>query len=150
MTDIKSPEARSENMSRIRSKDTKPEEYTRKLLFNKGYRYRKNEKSILGHPDAWFPKYRTALFVNGCFWHRHKDCRYAYVPKSRVEFWEKKFNKNIERDMVVREGLAVENVKVLIVWECTVNRMRKDRNFRVEMLEKIERFLNNNDLFAEL
>lgn len=82
MTDIKSPEERSRNMAAIRSKDTKPEVYLRKLLFAQGYRYRKNYKKIPGHPDIYLPKYRTAIFVHGCFWHRHQGCKYAYMPKA--------------------------------------------------------------------
>ena len=91
MADIVSPERRSKNMSAIRSKDTKPEIYLRKLLFAEGYRYRIAEKSIPGHPDMFLRKYNTAIFVHGCFWHRHQGCKYAYMPKSRVEFWQKKF-----------------------------------------------------------
>ena len=89
MTDIKSPEERSRNMAAIRSKDTKPEVYLRKLLFAQGYRYRKNYKKIPGHPDIYLPKYRTAIFVHGCFWHRHQGCKYAYMPYSNIEFWKK-------------------------------------------------------------
>ena len=81
MADTVSPEQRSWNMSRIRSKNTKPEEYVRKKLYMLGYRYRKNETRVLGHPDIWLPKYRTAIYVNGCFWHRHQGCKYAYMPK---------------------------------------------------------------------
>ena len=89
MADIVSPEKRSQNMSAIRSKNTKPEVYLRKLLFAQGYRYRIADKSVPGHPDIFLRKYNTAIFVNGCFWHRHPDCKYAYTPKSRVEFWQK-------------------------------------------------------------
>ena len=122
MADIKSPEERSKNMSKIRSKGTAPEEYVRKKLFSRGYRYRKNVKTIPGHPDAWLPKYNTALFVHGCFWHRHKDCKYAYMPKSRIKFWIEKFQKNVERDEKVRELLTAQQIKILIVWECTVKK----------------------------
>ncbi len=90
MADIVSPEKRSQNMSAIRSKNTKPEVYLRKLLFAQGYRYRIADKSVPGHPDIFLRKYNTAIFVNGCFWHRHPGCKYAYTPKSRVEFWQKK------------------------------------------------------------
>ena len=92
MADIVSPEKRSQNMSAIRSKNTKPEVYLRKLLFAQGYRYRIADKSVPGHPDIFLRKYNTAIFVNGCFWHRHPGCKYAYTPKSRVEFWQKKFD----------------------------------------------------------
>ena len=120
MADIKSPQERSRNMAKIRSRDTKPEDYVRKLLFGQGYRYRKNVGGIPGHPDAWLPKYNTALFVHGCFWHRHAGCRYAYTPKSRVDFWADKFQKNIARDSAVRKQLADGKIRVLVIWECTV------------------------------
>ena len=116
MADIVSPEQRSKNMAAIRSKDTKPEIYLRKLLFSQGFRYRIAAKNIPGHPDIFLRKYNTAIFVHGCFWHRHKGCKYAYTPKSRVEFWQKKFADNIRRDAVVRNELHDKNIKCLIVW----------------------------------
>lgn len=150
MTDIKSPEERSKNMSKIRSKGTAPEEYVRKKLFSRGYRYRKNVKTVPGHPDAWLPKYNTALFVHGCFWHRHKDCKYAYMPKSRIEFWIEKFQKNIERDEKVRELLTAQQIKILIVWECTVKKMIKSKEYENELLKQMENFLISDDAFCEL
>ena len=99
--DIKSPEERSKNMAAIHSKNTKPEIYFRKLLFSQGYRYSLNSGKIPGHPDIYLRKYNTAIFVHGCFWHRHSGCRYAYMPKSKVEFWQKKFEANVNRDLVV-------------------------------------------------
>ena len=125
MADIVSPEKRSQNMSAIRSKNTKPEVYLRKLLFAQGYRYRIADKSVPGHPDIFLRKYNTAIFVNGCFWHRHPDCKYAYTPKSRVEFWQKKFDDNVQRDAVVKAELLERGIKRLIVWECTIKRMMK-------------------------
>lgn len=98
MADIVSPEKRSQNMSAIRSKNTQPEVYLRKLLFAQGYRYRIADKSVPGHPDIFLRKYNTAIFVNGCFWHRHPGCKFAYTPKSRVEFWQKKFDDNLVCD----------------------------------------------------
>ena len=100
--DIKSEAERSRNMSRIRSTDTKPEVYFRKKLFAAGYRYRKNDRRLPGCPDIYLPKYRTVIFVHGCFWHRHEGCKYAYMPKSRIDFWGKKFQRNVERDREVR------------------------------------------------
>ena len=105
MADIVSTEKRSQNMSAIRSKNTKPEVYLRKLLFAQGYRYRIADKSVPGHPDIFLRKYNTAIFVNGCFWHRHPGCKYAYTPKSRVEFWQKKFDDNVRRDSAVKAEL---------------------------------------------
>ena len=149
MTDIKSPEERSRNMANIRSKDTKPEIWFRKKLFSKGYRYRKNVNYIFGHPDLWLKKYNTAIFVHGCFWHRHTGCKYAYTPKTRVEFWSNKFEKNRERDMVVKEQLKLQSIKCLIVWECTVKRMKKDKNIEKQILDDIETFLKSQTEYIE-
>ena len=85
-------------MSRIRSKDTMPEEIVRKYLFSRELRYRKNDKRYPGHPDIVLPKYHTMIFVHGCFWHRHPGCRYASIPATNSEFWQKKFSRNVERD----------------------------------------------------
>lgn len=139
--DIKSEEARSRNMSRIRSRDTKPELYLRKLLFAAGFRYRKNDRRLPGCPDIWLPKYRTAIFVHGCFWHRHAGCRYAYMPKSRVEFWEEKFRKNVTRDMEVLEALSNNGVRVMVVWECTLRSMMRNSQKEAEVLRKISAFI---------
>ena len=150
MADIKSPEERSRNMAKIRSRDTKPEEYIRKLLFSQGYRYRKNVSNLPGHPDAWMAKYNTAVFVHGCFWHRHEGCKYAYTPKSRVEFWTDKFRKNIERDRTVREQLDERKIRSLIIWECTVKKMMKSEEERQRVLDRIALFLISEDTTCEL
>ncbi len=109
--DIKSPGERSKNMAAIRSKDTKPEVYFRKLLFAQGYRYSLNSGRVPGHPDIYLRKYNTAIFIHGCFWHRHEGCRYTYMPKSRIEFWQKKFDTNVRRDYVVRNELQESGIK---------------------------------------
>ena len=98
MSDNHTKEQRSYNMSRIRAKDTKPEEIVRKYLFCRGLRYRKNDKRYPGHPDIVLPKYKTIVFVHGCFWHRHPGCRYATTPSTNTSFWNEKFRKNVERD----------------------------------------------------
>ena len=126
MADIVSAEQRSRNMAAIRSRDTKPEVYLRKLLFAKGYRYRIADKTVPGHPDIFLRKYNTAIFVHGCFWHRHQNCKYAYMPKSRVEFWQKKFDDNVRRDKILQDELQTRNIKCLIVWECTIKQMIKN------------------------
>lgn len=149
MADIKSPEERSRNMAKIRSRDTKPEDYARKKLFERGYRYRKNVKNVPGHPDAWLAKYNTALFVHGCFWHRHENCKYAYMPKSRVDFWAEKFRKNIERDGVVRQQLSEQRIRILIIWECTVKQMMKSDATEREILDRIDIFLQSENDFSE-
>lgn len=149
MADIKSPEERSKNMAKIRSKDTKPEVWLRKKLFERGYRYRKNVSNVPGHPDVWLAKYNTALFIHGCFWHRHCGCKYSYTPKSRIDFWTEKFQKNVRRDQQVRAELAEKDVKMLIVWECTVKRMMKDVETATRVLDQIEEFMISDEAWKE-
>ena len=150
MADIKSPEQRSLNMSKIRSKDTKPEEYIRKLLFNHGYRYRTNVKNVPGHPDTWLARYNTAVFVNGCFWHRHEGCKYAYTPKSRIEFWNDKFQKNTARDKVVEDQLKEQGIRSLVIWECTIRKMMQKSNIESDTLNLVEDFLHSDREHEEL
>ena len=137
MADTISSERRSKNMSAIRSKDTKPEIYLRKLLYHQGFRYRKNYSGVFGHPDIYLSKYKIAIFVHGCYWHRHNGCPYAYTPKSRVEFWQKKFNDNIHRDQVVQETLESQGIRYLVVWECTIQKMQKDNRVEAKELQKL-------------
>lgn len=148
--DIKSPEERSRNMAAIRSKDTKPEIYFRKLFFAQGYRYSLNSSKVPGHPDIYLRKYNTAVFVHGCFWHRHSGCKYAYMPKSRVEFWQKKFEANVKRDYVVKMELQDKGIKCLIVWECTVKRMKRNQEACEKYLQVVERFLEGNQALLEI
>lgn len=148
--DIVTSEQRSKNMSAIRSKNTKPEIYFRKLLFAEGYRYSLNSKNIPGHPDIFLRKYNTAIFINGCFWHRHKGCKYAYMPKSRVEFWQKKFEDNQKRDEKVRQELEERRIKRLVVWECTIKKMLRDKDTEKNMLEKTEKFFPSKRHILEL
>ena len=150
MRDIKTKEDRSKNMAAIHSKNTKPEVYLRKLLFSKGFRYRNNVKSIVGHPDIYLAKYNTAIFINGCFWHRHKDCKYAYMPKSRVEFWNNKFINNINRDLLVKSELEKTGIKCMVVWECTIKKMIKSEEERIKTLDTIIQFLNCTDIYKEI
>ena len=150
MADIVSPEKRSQNMSAIRSKNTKPEVYLRKLLFAQGYRYRIADKSVPGHPDIFLRKYNTAIFVNGCFWHRHPGCKYAYTPKSRVEFWQKKFDDNVRRDSAVKAELLEHGIKLLTVWECAIRRMQRDKIEEERALAKIILFIKSNEKNTEI
>ncbi len=138
MADTLTPEERSRNMAAIRSRDTKPEVYLRKLLFAKGYRYRIADKNIPGHPDIFLRKYNTAIFIHGCFWHRHTGCKYAYTPKSRIEFWQKKFDDNVRRDAVVAEELQKQGIKQVVIWECTIKQMMRESVFQMKMLSEIE------------
>ena len=118
--DIISKEKRSWNMSRIRSKDTKPEMIVRSLLHRMGYRFRLHDKGLPGKPDIVLPKYKTVIFVHGCFWHRHLKCKYAYTPKSKIDFWEKKFADNISRFKIVKKKLEHLNWNVFVIWECEI------------------------------
>jgi len=112
-------------MSRIRSRDTGPERLVRSALHRAGYRFRLHRKGLPGRPDVVLPKHRTAVFVHGCFWHRHKGCRFAYMPKSRVESWHEKFRRNVERDQRSTRELRKLGWKVVTVWECEADRPEK-------------------------
>lgn len=124
MVDKVSKEVRSYNMSRIRSKDTRPEILVRSYLFSKGLRFRKNDKRYHGSPDVVLPKYKTIVFIHGCFWHLHDGCKYAVMPKSNVEFWEKKLYGNRERDERNKKELEELGWRVITVWECE---LKKDK-----------------------
>lgn len=124
--DVHSKETRSYNMSRIKNKNTKPEELVRKFLFSKGLRYRKNDKRLPGHPDIVLPKYKTVIFVNGCFWHGHKGCKYFVWPKSNEEFWKQKIGSNIERDEKNISALKQLGWNVLSIWECELKNNQKE------------------------
>jgi DNA mismatch endonuclease (patch repair protein) len=120
-TDRLSTKHRSWNMSRIGSKNTGPERIVRSVLHSLGFRFRLHRKSLPGTPDIVLPKYKTVIFVHGCFWHRHMNCKYCYTPKSRVEFWNKKFDGNVERDSKRVRQLEELGWRVLTVWECETN-----------------------------
>ena len=139
MSDNHTKEQRSYNMSRIRAKDTKPEEIVRKYLFCHGLRYRKNDKRYPGHPDIVLPKYKTIVFVHGCFWHRHPGCRNATTPSTNTSIWNEKFRKNVKRDRTEQSALKEMGWKVLIVWECE---LKKDK--RTETLEKLYDQITDN------
>ncbi len=119
-------DVRSYNMSEIRSTGTKPEEIVRKYLFSKGLRYRKNVKILPGKPDIVFSKYKTVVFVNGCFWHGHQNCRYFVMPKSNTEYWESKIKSNITRDKTTYDSLSALGWNLLIVWECELKKDKRD------------------------
>lgn len=121
MADNHTKEQRSYNMSKIRSTNSAPEEKVRKYLFAKGFRYRKNVKSLPGCPDIVLPKYKTVIFVNGCFWHMH-DCPRFVWPSSNKEYWEPKIRRNLERDKINIELLQKEGWRVLVVWGCELKK----------------------------
>lgn len=128
MVDIVTPARRSQIMSRIRGKGTKPELLVRSAAHRLGFRFRLHQKQLPGSPDLVFPGRKTALFVHGCFWHRHQDCPHCYVPKSNILFWREKFKKNVLRDERVRAGLEEMGWRVSVIWECETadsNALRK-------------------------
>ena len=124
-------------MSRIRSKNTKPEIQVRSLLHHMGYRFRLHQKDLPGKPDIVLSKFRAVIFVQGCFWHRHPGCKYAYTPKSRIEFWQKKFNENTNRDYKVQKELEDMGWRILLVWECELKSMET-------LAKKLDNFLSQN------
>lgn len=132
MSDKLTPEKRSWNMSRIKGKDTKIEVEVRKYLFSKGYRFRKNDKRYPGKPDIVLPKYHVAIFVHGCFWHRHEGCKDATTPKTRTEFWLEKFDKNVKNDQIKQEKLRELGWKVIVIWECELKRSFQETMDKVE------------------
>lgn len=113
-------------MSRIKSKNTKPEEIVRKYLFSQGFRYRKNDKRLPGSPDIVLPKYRTVVFVNGCFWHKHEGCKYFVWPKNNAEFWQTKIESNVARDRQKEAQLIALGWNVIVVWECQLKKGTKE------------------------
>lgn len=118
MVDTLTPTQRSERMSRIRSTNTRPEVALRKALHRLGFRFRLHGRGLAGKPDIVLPKYHTAIFVHGCFWHRHAGCKVATTPKSNTEFWVDKFDRNTARDAIKRAQLEADGWNVIVVWEC--------------------------------
>lgn len=129
MADNHTPDVRSYNMSRIRSENTKPEEQVRKWLFSKGFRYRKNVRKLPGCPDIVLPKYKTIIFVNGCFWHMHNCERFRW-PASNKEYWENKLLSNANRDHANQKALISQGWNVIVVWECELKKQAFDDSMR--------------------
>ena len=126
---------RSRNMAAIKSKNTKPEIAVRKLLHSMGYRFRLHRKDLPGSPDIVLPKYKTVIFVHGCFWHRHENCKYASNPKTRKEFWENKFKANVKRDLEIQGKIKNIGWQSLVIWECDTRNISFMKN-------KIEKLFN--------
>jgi DNA mismatch endonuclease (patch repair protein) len=137
--DVHDKATRSYNMSCIKGKGTKPEEIVRKYLFSQGFRYRKNDKRLPGTPDIVLPKYRTVIFVNGCFWHGHEGCKYFVWPKNNADFWKKKIEQNIARDK--RDFLLLQEAgwRVIVVWECSLK-----KNVCIKTLELLSISIKEN------
>lgn len=121
-----SKEKRSWNMSRIKGKNTKPEILVRSILHKAGYRFRLHRKDLPGKPDIVLPKFNAVIFIHGCFWHRHKGCKNAVLPKTRIDFWKEKLNGNVERDKNVRHQLENRGWKVIVIWECEISSMTNE------------------------
>jgi DNA mismatch endonuclease (patch repair protein) len=134
--DIWSKEKRSQVMSKIRSKNTKPERILRSALHLRGYRFRIHKKDLPGKPDIVLPKYNTVIFVHGCFWHYHKDCREGRIPDTNSKFWKEKLSKNIERDKKHQQQCIELGWKTIVVWECELE------THLTETLVNIETILN--------
>jgi DNA mismatch endonuclease (patch repair protein) len=135
--DIVTPEKRSRMMSLIRGKNTKPELAVRKLVHSLGYRFRLHRRDLPGSPDLVLPRLRKVIFVHGCFWHRHPGCQFAYTPKSNIDFWQRKFDANMQRDAAAHSELIASGWDVLIVWEC-------EAADATRLSQKILRFLDPN------
>lgn len=118
MADTVTKEQHSRNMSLIRSKETKPEVFVRSVLHSLGFRFRKNVKTLPGKPDIVLPKHKTIIFVHGCFWHQHKGCRQATIPKSNIDYWVPKLKGNVKRDKQHKMDLESQNWTVAVIWEC--------------------------------
>lgn len=132
--DIVDQKTRSRMMSGIRGKHTRPELIVRKFLHAQGFRFRLHVKDLPGKPDIVLPKYRACIFVHGCFWHRHANCRYATMPSTRVEFWQKKFDETIKRDRRTIEALEQMGWKIIEVWECQLKESPPELNWLVQAL----------------
>ena len=138
MADVHNNATRSYNMSRIKGKNTKPEMLVRKFLHANGYRYKLHDKKLPGKPDIVLPKYRTVIFVHGCFWHGHTDCRYFVMPKTRTQWWKDKINRNIANDEKAIKALKKDGWKIINVWECDLKRAKVERAL-VKMLARIQK-----------
>lgn len=141
MADVHNTQTRSFNMSRIKSKDTKPEILVRKFLFSNGLRFKLHDKSLPGKPDLVLKRIKTVIFVNGCFWHGHKNCKYFVVPKTRTEWWLNKINRNIDNDKEKSKKLKKLGWNVLVIWECELKKEKREKTL-LKLLNKINKLKN--------
>lgn len=141
MVDFLSPAERSERMSKIRGKNTRPELTLRKALHGAGFRYRLNDRKLPGRPDVVLPRYKTVIFVHGCFWHRHNGCSIATTPKSNTTYWLDKFERNTHRDRANTRQLEERGWKVIVVWECELG-----SKSRIEQcIDRVTGLIRQND-----
>jgi DNA mismatch endonuclease (patch repair protein) len=138
MADVHSKAVRSYNMSRIKGKDTKPEMLVRKFLFANGFRYHLHVKTLPGKPDIVLPKYKTVIFIHGCFWHGHDGCKYFVVPKTRTEWWLNKIIGNISSDSRNIESLRLYGWNIIVLWECELRKINRE-NTLIKLLEDLKR-----------
>ncbi len=136
MADVHDKKTRSYNMSQIKGKDTKPEIMIRKFLISKGFRYRLYDKKLPGKPDIVLPKYKTVIFIHGCFWHGHENCKYFVIPKTRTGWWLKKIERNKQLDCDNFQGLQELGWKVLTIFECELKKNIRDKTLN-ELITKI-------------
>lgn len=141
MVDNISQEERSITMAKVHSKNTKPEKLLRSLLFKQGFRFRICQKNLPGKPDIVLKKYKSVIFVHGCFWHGHENCRNARIPKSNVEFWKNKISRNKERFEEVRVLLTKLGWNIIVVWECELTKNQQD-----ETLQRVKSILYNTKI----
>jgi DNA mismatch endonuclease, patch repair protein len=143
MTDILTKKQHSETMSKVHSRDTKPEWILRCGLHRLGFRYRLNNCQLPGRPDLVFPKFHAVVFVHGCFWHRHPGCKNAGMPKSNVDFWESKFAENVERDQRKKQELEKGGWRIMVVWECELSR------YTVESIQRVAHWLKRETSYGD-
>ncbi|MEO6456259.1 MAG: DNA mismatch endonuclease Vsr [Ginsengibacter sp.] len=136
MADVHTKEIRSKNMAAIKSRNTKPEMLVRRFLHANGFRYKLHDKSLPGRPDIVLPKYKTVIFVHGCFWHGHDGCRYYVVPKTRTEWWLNKINGNIANDTKAIKALKKEGWKIINLWECDLKSLKITKTLQ-SLLKKL-------------
>ena len=141
--DVHSPAQRSFNMSKIRGKDTRPEMVVRRWLWANGYRYRLHRKDLPGRPDIVLPKYHAVIFVHGCFWHRH-GCKYSTFPSTRQNFWQTKFEGNVQRDKDNQARLTSQGWRVFVLWECEIN------SWDLYLEHRIKTFISNGSVNVEV
>lgn len=137
MADVKTLEQRSRNMAAIKGKDTKPEMIVRKYLFSRGLRFRVQVRKLPGNPDIVLPKYKTVIFVNGCFWHGHEGCKYFRLPKSNVGFWKEKIERNVARDVRNEAELKALGWHVIRVWECEIKTVARREEYLKRLYDRI-------------
>ena len=144
MADVHSPETRSYNMSQIKSKDTKPELLVRRFLFANGFRYKLYDKKLSGKPDIIFPKLKSIIFVQGCFWHGHNNCKYYVVPKTRTEWWLQKIERNKELDTINLCKLKKDGWKVFYIYECELKKEKIEKTLK-KILNKLRKISHNQN-----